>query len=279
MRESLESLKARTPAKRMVEIPDAVLDALSDGLIPTKTLTEWLAVDRPRLLEQVGKQMGFLKAVQACDIWTVELMRQSALKHSMAIGRFLTQVCQVGDDLWKKLASHESDIVREWSALVIGLDPELTFARKLAWVKPIADDDHPGLRETAWLALRPDVASNVEKAIRALEPWTGSRRERLRRYASEITRPRGVWTHHIALLKEHPELGLPLLEPLCSDDSKYVRDSVANWMNDASKSQPEWVRAITDQWIKRSPTKNTAAIVKRALRTIGQLPGSKAIQP
>jgi len=266
---SLEQIVTRSPAKRIAEIPVPVLDALGSGLIPTKNLVEWLAVDRHRLLETISQQLGFEKAYQDCDIWTEELIQLSALKHSMAVGKFLSQVCKVGDELWKKLASHESDVVREWSAIMIGLDEQLSFAKKLAWIKPLADDAHSGLREIAWLALRPDVAGDPEGSIRRLVPWTGSRNERLRRFASEITRPRGVWTNHIAALKANPELGLPILEPLCSDDSKYVRDSVGNWLNDASKSQPNWVRSVTETWLEISPTKNTASIVKRALRTIG----------
>lgn len=43
---SLEQIVTRSPAKRIAEIPVPVLDALGSGLIPTKNLVEWLAVDR-----------------------------------------------------------------------------------------------------------------------------------------------------------------------------------------------------------------------------------------
>jgi 3-methyladenine DNA glycosylase AlkC len=264
----LQSLRDRKPARKMAEIPKEVLESLSYGSIPTKNLTEWLAVDRQRLFEVVVKQLGLGGKKVAEQLWTDELMNQSALKKSFAIGRWLHEQIKVGDKFWKEVSIHESDVVREWAAIVVGMSSELTFARKLAWIKSFADDENAGLREIAWMALRPDVAREPIDSIRCLAPWTGSRAERLRRFASEITRPRGVWTSHIALLKEKPELGLSILEPLKSDDSKSVKDSVGNWLNDASKSKPDWVRDVVQRWLKKTDSSHTEYIAKRALRTL-----------
>jgi len=76
------------------------------------------------------------------------------------------------------------------------------------------------------------------------------------------------WRAHVAALRADPSLGLAVLEPLRADPSKYVRDSVANWLNDASKDDPAWVRSVCARWTRESRGKETAYTVKRALRTI-----------
>jgi 3-methyladenine DNA glycosylase AlkC len=48
-----------------------------------------------------------------------------------------------------------------------------------------------------------------------------------------------------------------------------VRDSVANWLNDAAKDQPAFVRETCARWRRESQTAETAYIAKRALRSIG----------
>ncbi len=262
----LESIRSRKPARTMIEVPGNVKQALSSGWVATKNLTEWHATDRQKLLETVCLQLNF----DSTEIWTGELLKYSALKQSIAIGQWLSYRIKVGDENWQFLAGHASDVVREWAAIVVGQMKDTTFARKLAWIKQFAEDSHSGLREIAWLTLRSDVILSPENAIKSLVPWTGSRSERLRRFAAEITRPCGVWCSHFSMLKERPEMGLPILEPLRSDASMYVKNSVGNWLNDASKSQPQWVQVIAASWLDDSPTVDTKYIVKRALRTIGK---------
>ena len=92
--------------------------------------------------------------------------------------------------------------------------------------------------------------------------------EHLRRFASEALRPRGVWCAHIASLKREPGKALPILSSLRADPSNYVQDSVANWLNDAAKDQPDWVRGLCAEWLKATPADATRRICHRTLRNL-----------
>ena len=107
-------------------------------------------------------------------------------------------------------------------------------------------------------------------AIRLLGPWVRDPDAGVRRCAIEATRPRGVWTTHVEALKRDPEPARPLLEPVRSDPSLYVRNAVGNWLNDASKSRADWVRALCRRWSNESRTPETAYVVRRALRTLAK---------
>ncbi|MEL6823559.1 MAG: DNA alkylation repair protein, partial [Calditrichota bacterium] len=141
---------------------------------------------------------------------------------------------------------------------------------KFEQIKMLIADQHFGVREVVWIALRPEIDINLDEAIQILADWTNSPDENIRRFTTECTRPRGVWCKHIEKLKENPEIALPILENLKSDSSKYVQDSVGNWLNDASKSKPEFVSHLCDKWKVESPTKETEKIIKRARRTINK---------
>lgn len=249
----------RKGALKRSDIPPKVLAALNAGTLETATLAEGLAIDFRHLLSRVAPELSAadLDAVRAEDGVTTRMKSAGGLLQS-----------QLGVASFDRFAGHPSDTVRGWAAYMIGTAPKLTLKQRLSKIRTLADDPHFGVREWAWLALRDRIAAEIDEAIQILTPWTDHDSANLRRYASESTRPRGVWCAHLTLLKSDPELGLSILEPLRSDSSKYVRDSVANWLNDAGKTQPDWVLQLCRRWSKESPTAETAMIIKRATRNL-----------
>jgi 3-methyladenine DNA glycosylase AlkC len=171
------------------------------------------------------------------------------------------------DTIAHALATHASDIARCWAAQWV-MFAAMPLEEKLHAVRRFAADPHFGVREVAWMAVRDEIAGDVDEAVRLLEPWTHDADANIRRFASEATRPRGVWCAQVEPLKREPWRGLPLIEPLKSDSSRYVQNSVANWLNDASKTQPEWVEEVCRRWERQSRTPQTAYIARRARRSM-----------
>ena len=260
----------RKGARSIKDIPPDILDQLNRGEIETANLTEWLAVDQRLLLENLLLQndrkeylMPVLDNVEKLKKQTV-----NSINETIGIGLLNLAVKNKDDEFLLKLPAHKADLVRCWAAYTIGRNRDLQLKEKLNRIKSFAADSHFGVREICWMTVRPDIARNLEESLSLLSEWTVHDNENVRRFASESTRPRGVWCEHIDALKQNPGLGLEILDPLRSDSSRYVQDSVGNWLNDASKSQPEFVVEICDEWIRESPTKETQYIIKKALRTL-----------
>lgn len=255
-------MPSRTGAKRQAEISAEVLQQLNLGVLESATLVEGLAVDFGVLMQAVHPQTS---------LTSLERLRQerSITKRMILAGEILFQ--EWGLSGVDQLQQHQSDTVRGWAAYVLAQDPHLALPERLERIQPFANDAHFGVREWAWLALRPWIGREIETAIDGLSVWTRSESANLRRFAVESTRPRGVWCSHIQALKDKPALGLPLLDPLKSDRSRYVQDSVANWLNDAGKSQPQFVRDLCQRWQEASQSRETAYICKRASRSLEQV--------
>lgn len=170
----------------------------------------------------------------------------------------------------ERLACHASDSVRGWVCFLHAARATAGPAALLDQLRCFVDDAHFAVREWVWMAARPTLTSDLHTSIGILAGWTGDPSERVRRFASEALRPRGVWATHIPALKQHPELGEPILHPLRAGPSRYVQDSVANWINDAAKTRPEWAVELCGRWAAEGSDSATARIVKRALRSVDQ---------
>jgi 3-methyladenine DNA glycosylase AlkC len=267
---AFEHLLARKGAARIPLIPADVQAALNAGQIPTVNLNEFLAVDIAQLAGNIAQHVGLNPEHERLQDTVAMLPSFKPMKRHDHIARALYDMTErhaSRDTVANALAQHPSDIARSWAAQWVGF-AHLPLAQRLQAVRPFAADPHFGVREIAWLSVRDAVIAQLGRALNILQPWVHESDENLRRFASELTRPRGVWCAHIEALKNEPQQALPLLEPLRNDDSRYVQNSVGNWLNDAAKTQAAWVRAVCTRWQSESPTSNTRYIVRRALRSL-----------
>lgn len=274
-----EHILNRKGATTTAAVPAEVRTLLSLGQIESVNLSEWLVVDQLELARITFEDLGWESRLPALEKTLTELRTPTAPKRIAAIGGLLAEFHSSRSAAirgLKQLQRHRSDTVRAWACFMAGKHSQFTLAEKLQHLRPFADDDNMGVREMAWMAVRDHLAEELEQGLALLLPFVTDESDRLRRFASELTRPRGVWCRHIGRLKESPQIALHLLEPLRADPSKYVRDSVANWLNDASKSQPDWVRQVCRRWSREAKNAATESLVRRALRTIRKADTSSA---
>lgn len=242
---SFARVTSRKAARTVSTVDKKVLLQLNRGEIETLNLVEGLAIDFAVLAKSVG-------------LSTEKPEEPSIVKRMQFYGSKITN--------WEKYKNHSSDTVRGWAAYALA-NSEMSFAKKMKAMQHFADDKHFGVREWAWLAIRPEMATNLEESLELMASWAEAKSVNVRRFSVESLRPRGVWCSHIEELKSKPQRAQKILDKLKTDDAKYVKDSVGNWLNDASKTQGKWVKNLCDQWQKlKNP--DTDYIIKKALRSL-----------
>lgn len=227
--------KIRKGARTVASVDPVVLIALEAGTMESANLTEGLAINMNRLLSAAAPQLQ--ADLIDLDKGVVQRMAQA--------GALLRD-----HDLAAELAGHASDTVRGWAAFAVGQDERIAPMQRLSAIQAFASDPHFGVREWAWMAVRAIIVADPLGSIAQLTSWTAHADANIRRFASEATRPRGVWAASIPLLRQQPQHGLAILSPLCRDPHRYVEDSVANWLNDAAKDRPDWVKDLLADWTK-----------------------------
>lgn len=264
------ALEKRKGSRSTKDIFVEMMQLLNSGKIETANLVEWLAVDQRVLLKNLLLELNRNQYYDSIinDIDALKKQTVNTVNEAIGLGLFKNIQNNNDQEIFSKLAHHVSDCVRCWATYIIGFDESLSISQKLSQIQRFAADSHFGVREICWLATRQSIANNLQESIEILSKWTSNYDENIRRFATESTRPRGVWCAHIEVFKQNPELALSILEPLKSDVSKYVQNSVANWLNDASKTRPEFVIEICKRWKLESTSKETNYIIGRALRTL-----------
>ncbi len=140
----------------------------------------------------------------------------------------------------------------------------------------VAGIEHPDIALPLLAALSPRFSS--EWPIRAfierypeltftyLHQWVNHDDDHVRRLVSECTRPRLPWASQLRDLITDPAPAIELLDLLFDDPSKYVRQSVANHLNDISKDHPQLAVDIASRWLDAST--HGDRVVRHGLRSL-----------
>lgn len=263
---------ARKGYASVAAIPSEVRAALDCARDDPRTMVEWLVVDTATLLAHVLPEVGLGGEAAVLAQTARGFAHLTALKRNIEVGKLLYASLAERTDagaIYARIATHRASVVREWGARIIAADRRLTLEQRLGCARHYAADPHMAVREIAWASMRDDVLAELDLALRLFIPWVDDPDPNVRRCAVECTRPRGVWCAHSEQLKTEPERALHLLEAVRADPNRYVQLSVGNWLNDASRSRPAWVRTLCQRWQRESPAAATSLIVRRALRTVG----------
>jgi 3-methyladenine DNA glycosylase AlkC len=116
-------------------------------------------------------------------------------------------------------------------------------------------------------AIRYFINAFPAETLAQMQLWATHSHYHVRRLASEGLRPKLPWCQKIHL---PVEAALPILHKLHADTTRFVTRSVANHLNDISKTHPSLVITALQQW--KSTAQQSEAelhfIIKHALRTL-----------
>lgn len=115
--------------------------------------------------------------------------------------------------------------------------------------------------------IRPFLNRWPDETLARLAQWAEDPNYHVRRLVSEGTRPKLPWAKSVQLQTAQR---LPLLEKLHSDPTRYVTRSVANHLNDISKTEPDVVTEVLQSWgdAGRQGPRELAWMTRHALRSL-----------
>ena len=105
------------------------------------------------------------------------------------------------------------------------------------------------LHFSAEFAIRPFILQHPDITLPRLTEWTSYQDWRVRRLASEGSRPRLPWGIQLKPFISDPSFIIGILNQLYNDSNLVVRRSVANNLNDIAKDNPK-LAVDTKSWIK-----------------------------
>ncbi|HBG0293739.1 DNA alkylation repair protein [Clostridioides difficile] len=194
------------------------------------------------------------------ETWNNLELKARCRKISMSLGMYLPE------DYKEALSILEKSVTGFYFAFFFPDFVEVYGQDDINWDLSISALERNTEYWSSEFAVRAFIIKDEERMMAQMRKWSKHKSEHVRRLASEGCRPQLPWGQAISKFKKDPTPVLPILEQLKTDTSTYVQKSVANNLNDISKTHPDLVISIAKDWYGKN--KYTNWIVKHGCRTL-----------
>ncbi|AXU70650.1 TPA: DNA alkylation repair protein [Clostridioides difficile] len=194
------------------------------------------------------------------ETWNNLELKARCRKISMSLGMYLPE------DYKEALSILEKSVTGFYFAFFFPDFVEVYGQDDINWDLSISALERNTEYWSSEFAVRAFIIKDEERMMAQMCKWSKHKSEHVRRLASEGCRPQLPWGQAISKFKKDPTPVLPILEQLKTDTSTYVQKSVANNLNDISKTHPDLVISIAKDWYGKN--KSTNWIVKHGCRTL-----------
>lgn len=206
----------------------------------------------------------FIKAT-AEDTWDALGLKDRIYKISSNLGKYLPSDYKTAISILDKVVVNYGSWL-DPSGLFFTIFIELYGQDEKDWDTSIAAFERYTQYASAEDAVRSFIMKDEERMMAQMFIWSRHRSEHVRRLASEGCRPQLPMAPSLPNFKKDPTPILPILTQLKNDPSPHVRKSVANNLNDISKTRPDVVVRLAKDWYGEN--EHTDWIVKHGCRTL-----------
>lgn len=210
------------------------------------------------------------------DAFPVDEFIKSTVDETWSGLELMARGKRITENMRKFLPANYNEAIGIMDRVIINCDPffrlcfptyvELYGIGEENWDTSIAALELYTQYSSSEFAVRPFIINYEERMMPQMVVWSKHENEHVRRLSSEGCRPALPWGVALTKYKKDPSPILPILEQLKADPSSYVRKSVANNLNDISKTHPNLVAKLAKAWYGKH--EYTDWIVKHGCRTL-----------
>lgn len=198
--------------------------------------------------------------------WDTLELKARMRRISINLGRYLPENYEQALGIIDKVIASYPDGFNDYTLMYFPDFVEVFGQDECNWKLSMTALERYTVSSTSEFAVRPFIIKQEERMMSQMTAWAKHDNEHVRRLASEGCRPSLPWGRALPNFKKDPSPILRILEQLKADPSLYVRKSVANNLNDISKTHPELVIKTAKSWYGKNEW--TDWIVKHGCRTL-----------